>query len=108
MGKLITKFAHPKTRFGKYFLNVFIAGDQALGALVGYDPDETVSSHLGKLEHMGGIPRNRPIARGLAWILEKIDKGHCQRAIEGDEGKDSLRDRQVLEQYEKEHPYHGE
>lgn len=106
MGRLIDKFAHPRTRAGKYFLNLFIAGDQALGAMVGYDPDETISSNLGKLEEQpGGIPRNRPVARLLSKILNKLDKNHCQNAIERDEGKDSLRDRAMQAEYQ---TYHGE
>lgn len=109
MGKLIDRFKNPKTKTGKYALNLFVAGDQLLGAMVGYDPDQTISSHLGKLESQpGGIPKNRPVARGLAWILNRLDRNHCKEAIEADEGKDSLRDRELMRMYQDEHTYHGE
>lgn len=103
---------NPKTRIGRYLKNNFIAADQALGALVGYDPDETISSHLGKLEdEPGGIPRNRPVARMLAWTLNKIQRNHCHNAIEKDEGKDCLRDEAMEKKYQEEaerQTYHGE
>jgi hypothetical protein len=100
MGKLIDSFKNPATRAGKYALNLFIAGDQLIGALVGYDPDETISSHIGKLEHYydkNGIPRSRPVARLITRVLNRIDPNHCIKAIEPDEGKNTLRDGKIID-----------
>ncbi len=46
------------------------------------NPDRTVSYSLGKLEahHGGKIPWRYPVAKGLTWILNKIDPGHCNEA----------------------------
>ena len=43
----------------KYFLNILISLDQMGNTLLGGDPDETISSRLGKLKqkHGGQIPR---------------------------------------------------
>lgn len=45
------------------------------------DPDETISSVLGK-EARAGNPRAMRACRMLDWI----DRGHCEKAIERDEG----------------------
>lgn len=72
----------------KYFWNVVIAVDQLVNAILGGDPDETISSRLGKV-----VARNAD-SNNLAWLicymLDWIDPGHCQKAIEKDEGKDEI------------------
>ena len=92
MGKLIDKFKNPKTKAGKYLLNLFIAKDQLWNARLGGDPDETVSSRIGKLEKKG-IPKHRIFTRVLARMLNKVDDNHCVEAIEEDEGKDAIIDK---------------
>lgn len=76
----------------KYFVNIAIALDQTLNAVLGGDPDETISSRLGKCKQKG----NKFCIKVCA-ILTKIwkkfgskQKGHCIEAIEADEGKDEI------------------
>lgn len=68
----------------RYALNLLVAHDQAGNALIGGDPDETISSVLGK---------RRNTCRVCGWLcqfLHRIDPRHCANSIEPDEGKDSL------------------
>lgn len=79
----------------QYFYNASISVDQA-GNTVGYkffndvlirpytgnkfgDPDETISSVLGKNEQIGGLTR---AGRILNRVLNWIDPGHSKKAIE--------------------------
>lgn len=66
-----------------YVINVLVALDQLGNALIGGDPDETISSHCAKR-------RTEPGWRILAAFLEWLDPGHLDRAIEPDEGSWSL------------------
>lgn len=77
---------------GKYLLNILIALDQFGNTLAGGDPDETISSRLGKLKvrYGGTIPWKRPLAKVIDWGLEKIDPNHSIDAIEEDEGKEAV------------------
>jgi hypothetical protein len=76
----------------RYVLNNLLALDQTWNVRFGGDPDETISSRLGKLKEMNGgkIPRHRIFSRVTAWALDKIDPGHCEEAIERDEGENAL------------------
>lgn len=78
--------------WGRYVLNILIAIDQFGNALTFGDPDETISSRLGRLElkHGGVIPWYRPLSKVIAWGLDKIDEDHCFDAIEYDEGDDGF------------------
>jgi len=82
---------------GKWMLNVAIAFDQFGNALAGGDPDETISSRLGKIKvkYGGRIPWYRPISKVVDWGLDKIDKNHSIDAIEKDEGSDAVLDREI-------------
>lgn len=77
---------------GKYFVNILISLDQFGNTLFGGDPDETISSRLGKIKikHNGRIPWYRPFSKIIDWGLDKIDKDHSIDAIEEDEGEDGL------------------
>ncbi len=81
---------------GKYILNVLIGIDQLGNSLLGGDPDETISSRLGKLKirHGGKISWYRPLSKIIDWGLDKIDPNHSIDAIEDDEGKDAVIDRE--------------
>lgn len=70
----------------KYFFNVLIALDQSANALTGGDPDETLSSRMGKYvaNKRGFIPCF------ICKLLNKIDPNHCISSIEEDEGKDAV------------------
>ena len=78
----------------KYILNILIGLDQFGNTICGGDPDETISSRLGKLKlrHGGTIPWYRPLSRFVDWGLDKIDPGHSIDAIEADEGGDAVLD----------------
>ena len=79
----------------KWFYNILIGLDQLGNAVLGGDPDETISSRIGKLKrkHDGRIPWYRPLSKLTDWALDKIDTDHSIDAIEEDEGKDALIDR---------------
>lgn len=66
--------------FVLYTRNVLVALDQLANAVLLGDPDETLSSRFGK-------NRNRcSICRFICFFLDKIDKRHCSKSIERDEG----------------------
>lgn len=81
-------------RFRVWFWCVLVALDQFANALFGPalnrvfgarrfgDPDETLSSVFGK-EVETGNHRARWVCRLLHWI----DRGHCEKSIEKDEGR---------------------
>jgi len=66
----------------RYIWNLLIAIDQLGNTILGGDPDETVSSRLAKLNRKG-----HKIGVIGCKLLDKIDKGHCEKSIEKDEGK---------------------
>lgn len=73
----------------KWLRNVLIAIDQLGNALTGGDPDETISSRIGKIanKHRTDVCiLCRWIAVSLCWVLDRIDENHCADAIEKDEG----------------------
>jgi hypothetical protein len=80
---------------GQWFLNILLSLDQLGNTLLGGDPDETISSRLGKLKrrHGGTIPWTRPLSKIVDWGLEKIDPGHSTDSIEEDEGGDAVIDK---------------
>jgi len=69
----------------RYFFNLLIAIDQLLNALMGGDPDETISSRMGKY-----VQRGRGfIPCVLCKLLDAVfrEKDHCKNSIETDEGE---------------------
>jgi len=67
-----------------YLLNILIAIDQLLNALLFGDPDETLSSRMGKY-----VVRGRGfIPCVLCKLLDMVfsEKDHCKNSIELDEG----------------------
>jgi len=67
----------------KYLKNILIAIDQGFNALIGGDPDETISSRAAKNQH-------KWYWRWIGYFLEWIDPGHLSKSIETDEGGDAL------------------
>ena len=66
----------------QYFWNLLIALDQLANTILFGDPDETMSSRMGKY-----------VRRGRGWfpchlckILNWFEKDHCIRSIEADRG----------------------
>jgi hypothetical protein len=78
----------------KWILNILIGIDQLGNSLAGGDPDETISSRLGKLKlkHGGVIPWTRPLSKIIDMGLDAIDPNHSVDAIEHDEGGDAIHD----------------
>lgn len=69
----------------RYLWNVLISIDQLINTvLLAGAPDETISSRMGK--HVA--KKDCPACNLLCWLLNLIDKNHCQKSIELDEGLD--------------------
>ena len=75
------------SRWRKWIRNQFIAFDQALNALLGGDPDETISSRAGK-----AMDREKPPlwAKVVDWVTHPFEPEHVHKSEEPDEGKDAL------------------
>ncbi len=63
--------------------NVLYGIDQLYNALLGGDPDTTISGRMGLAIEQGRCRLCRPVC----WLLDRIDPGHCARFIERDEGE---------------------
>jgi len=70
---------------GRYLLNQLIAIDQAANALLGGDPDETLSSRFGKRSRSNTV-------RKVINTLFFWQKDHCKASVEADEGKNKILD----------------
>lgn len=67
-----------------YLWNLLIAVDQLLNTLAFGDPDETLSSRLGKASGRCAL------CRAICRLLNRIDARHCEKSIELDEGKNGI------------------
>jgi len=65
-----------------YIINIGISLSQLLNVVLGGDEDERLSSRAGK-----DARRGRKIACIFCRILHWIDRDHCEKAIQRDEGK---------------------
>jgi hypothetical protein len=74
--------------FCKYCWNILIAIDQLINTLFGGDPDETISSRLGKWTMTGErLTRTYKIIYKIAnFSVELFEKDHFKKSIELDEG----------------------
>lgn len=62
-----------------WFKRRWVALDQAANVwFLNGLPDETISSHAGRLIRRGNPPR---WARFVCWICDKFDSGHCPESI---------------------------
>lgn len=71
---------------GKYIMNVLVSIDQLINTILLGDPDETMSSRMGK--HLA--KHDCPFCNMLCKFLNLFQKDHCVKSIESDEGKDSI------------------
>lgn len=70
----------------RYFWNVLLGLDQFLSVLTGGDPDETVSSRVGKAAAAGSL-----FGLALERCLDAVfGAGHCRSSIEADEGEEKV------------------
>lgn len=79
------------SRIKLYIRNVMVGVDQLGNTLIGGDPDETISSRVGKAAQRGdrlGLALELVI-NALFWPVDGW--GHCRACIEPDEG-----DREVI------------
>ena len=84
-----------RNRLVHYVWNVLIGIDQLANAVLFLgDPDETISSHIGRVKRDNGgkVPRYRVVMLALDWFLDWLDPNHSIDSIEEDEGKDGLID----------------
>ena len=73
----------------RYFYNIFVAVDQLINTLLYGDPDETISSRIGKAIYQRHS--TNPILIKIDQFLNWIQPDHCKYAVENDEGKDELK-----------------
>jgi hypothetical protein len=67
----------------RYIWNVLIAIDQFFNAVLGGDPDETMSSRMGKRV----LRKDCRFCKFVCGILNVFEKDHCFKSIERDEGE---------------------
>jgi len=68
----------------KYIWNILISIDQLANTVLGGDPDETLSSRMGKKRE------TCKLCYWLCRLLSMVDPSHCENSIEKDEGKDAI------------------
>ena len=64
----------------QYIWNLLLSLDQLANTLIGGDPDETISSRLGKRVDTCAA------CRFICSLLDRVDTRHCHKSIEEDEG----------------------
>lgn len=77
-------------KLSRYFWNILISIDQFFNVLFGGDPDETISSRMGKWLYLPHDTWKWKVAYGLCRMLHVLDKNHCVKSIEEDEGEYDL------------------
>jgi hypothetical protein len=84
-------------------MNVLISIDQLGNTLLLGDPDETISSRLGRIKrkHGGTIPWTRPVSRVTDIILDTIDPGHSDGSVENGHGGQGLLDEPLMKKRKK-------
>ena len=77
-----------KGKFKQWGINVWEGVDNMVSAETGGDPDDSMSSRLGKASERGSIGWSF-IANRVDLIAEELtgEIGHCSNSIERDEGK---------------------
>ena len=77
-------------KFKKYFWNVLIGIDQLANAILLGDPDETISSRLGKWLTLPQSTWRYKVAKPICKLLHIADPNHCGTSVEEDEGDDAV------------------
>ena len=75
-----------KSFIGKYLTNLFLAVDLFANALLFGDPEETISSRLGKHQDAG---HDCKLCDWICWVLDKIDPRHCDKSRNALQGRGS-------------------
>jgi hypothetical protein len=66
----------------RYFWNILVSIDQFFNTISGGDPDETISSRMGK--HLA--KHDCPFCNFMCKLLNLFQKDHCIKSIEKNEG----------------------
>jgi hypothetical protein len=76
-----------KGKYKQYGINVWEGLDNSISSELGGDPDESLSSRLGKARNRGS--RWGVVTAKVDLVFGELfgDENHCQRTIEKDEGK---------------------
>ena len=76
----------------KYFWNILISIDQLFNTIFGGDPDETISSRVGKWQRAGNHTKGwkRGVFAITNPVCEFFEKNHFKKSIEEDEGSDEI------------------
>jgi len=61
-----------------YLYNILLGIDQLVNTILGGEPDETISSRMGR--HL--VKKDSWISKIICYWLNKVDKNHCIDAIE--------------------------
>jgi hypothetical protein len=79
----------------RYLKNLLLAIDQLANTIIAGDPDETISSRIGRIKRdfNGRIPWRRPVFRVTDRFLDGLDRNHSIDSIELDEGDAGCLDR---------------
>ena len=64
-----------------YWFRVLIGIDQVTNAIFNGDPDETVSSRIGRRYMAGNLSWRHPLEMAIFIGLEKIERDHCKKSI---------------------------
>jgi len=82
------------SKISRYFWNILVSIDQFVNTLCGGDPDETISSRLGKWALAGENKKGvrKVVYRVVNFIVELFQKDHFQKSIETDEGNKKIFD----------------
>jgi len=75
-----------RSKLGQYIWNWLILIDQAFNVLLGGDPDETMSSRMGKF-----VERDK--CKFCLWtckFLNLFEDDHCAKSVERDRGKRTI------------------
>jgi hypothetical protein len=86
------KLVNPIIPIGRYVRNWLMLADYTLNTAQEGDPQETVSSTLGKGEKRGDPTffGSHTAGRVLAWALDHIQKNHCQRSVHNNLGSNAV------------------
>ena len=78
----------------RYVWNLLIAFDQGVNTVCGGDPDETISSRMGKWSRKGENNHGwrKPLYKFANFIVELFQKDHFKQSIEEDEGQNEIVD----------------
>lgn len=73
------------SKLRQYVWNWLILIDQGFNVLLGGDPDETISSRIGKRTKEDCI-----VCHWLCMFLHLLDKDHCKKVLENDRGSKNV------------------